>query len=121
MRLEAVPLTTQISALIGEKLLTEIGSPGQDLLDTGVLDSLTLVQLLMDLEAHFAVTIPLEELEIDDFRTLASIAHLVQRRMAAVPAPPGPEAKNGMPSGAPDQRGRSAPSFTGVGGTARQS
>jgi len=44
---------------------------------------LTLVQLLFDLERRFGVKIPLEELEIDDFRSINSIARLVQARSAA--------------------------------------
>ena len=43
-------LTREISQLINDKLLVEVGSPEDDLLASGVLDSLTLVQLLFDLE-----------------------------------------------------------------------
>jgi hypothetical protein len=39
--------------------------------------------LLFDLERRFGVTIPLEELEIDDFRSINSIASLVQARSSA--------------------------------------
>jgi D-alanine--poly(phosphoribitol) ligase subunit 2 len=73
-------LMREVSALIREKLLMEVNSPEQDLLDSGVLDSLTLVQLLLNLESRFGVAIPLEELEIDDFRTLSSIVRLIQSR-----------------------------------------
>ncbi len=93
-------LTSEIGALIRDKLLVKVNSPDDDLLSSGVLDSLTLVQLLVDLEQHFGVTIPLEELEIDDFRSVTSIARMVHsrtassaveekqtRRRAAVPVP----------------------------------
>ena len=73
-------LKNEITGLIKEKLLVELDSPEQDLLASGVLDSLTLVQLLLDLEQRFSVTIPLEDLEIDDFRFVTSIARLVLRR-----------------------------------------
>jgi acyl carrier protein len=73
-------LTREISQLINDQLLVEVNSPDDDLLATGILDSLTLVQLLFDLERRFGVTIPLEELEIDDFRSVNSITRLVQAR-----------------------------------------
>ena len=76
-------LTKEIAKLINDQLLVEVSSPEDDLLASGVLDSLTLVQLLFDLEQHFGVTIPLEELEIDDFRSVHSIARLVQARNSA--------------------------------------
>ena len=71
-------LAREIARLINDELLVEVNSPEDDLLASGVLDSLTLVQLLFDLERRFGVTIPLEELEIDDFRSINSIASLVQ-------------------------------------------
>jgi acyl carrier protein len=76
-------LTREIAQLIHDQLLVEVSSPEDDLLASGVLDSLTLVQLLFDLERRFGVTIPLEQLEIDDFRSVNSIASLVQARSSA--------------------------------------
>ncbi len=79
-------VVSEISELMRVRLLLDVKSPEQDLLDSGLLDSLTLVQLLLDLESRFGVVIPLEELELDDFRTLLSIARLIQRRLAAAGA-----------------------------------
>jgi acyl carrier protein len=73
-------LADQIAALIREKLLVDVGSPEEDLLVTGVLDSLTLIQLLVHLEERFRVRIPLEELEIENIRSIASIVRLVEDR-----------------------------------------
>jgi acyl carrier protein len=50
-----------------------------DLLQTGLVDSVTLVELVVTLEERFAVSLPFEDLEIDDFRTLARIAALIER------------------------------------------
>ena len=83
MEHDPLPLVDEISGLIREKLLMQVSSPEQDLLETGLLDSLTLVQLLLELESRFGVAIPLEELEIDDFRTLTSIARLIESRRTA--------------------------------------
>ena len=88
MESPSLQMKKQITELITEKLLVEVDSPDHDLLASGVLDSLTLVQLLLDLEQRFGVTIPLEELEIDDFRTVTSLTRLVQSRTAAGPIIP---------------------------------
>ena len=69
------------------------------MLASGVLDSLTLVQLLLDLEQRFGVTIPLEELEIDDFRSVNSIARLVQARSSAFRNSTPEESTNGAAKG----------------------
>jgi acyl carrier protein len=70
-------LMSEITAVIRESLLVEPSSPHEDLLESGVLDSLTLIQLLVQMEDRFGVTIPLAELDIDDIRSVASLARLV--------------------------------------------
>ena len=73
-------LEREIAEVITKNLLVEVCSPEDDLLASGILDSLTLVQLLLDLEQRFRITIPLEQLEIDDFRSVTSLARLVHSR-----------------------------------------
>ena len=72
-----------IQGLMSEKLLVEIESPEADLLKAGILDSLALVQLLLHLEEHFGIKLALDELEIEDFQSVSSIAQLVTRRCAS--------------------------------------
>jgi D-alanine--poly(phosphoribitol) ligase subunit 2 len=67
----------RVQRLFVETLNISAPTPDADLIDTGVLDSLALVELLFALEREFGVTIPLEELDIDTFRTVESIARLV--------------------------------------------
>jgi len=71
-------LISQVSRLIAEKLLLEVSSPEQDLLSSGAIDSLSLIQLLVNLEEHFGVRIPLDELEIEDLRSVQAIAGLIE-------------------------------------------
>jgi acyl carrier protein len=49
-------------------------SADTDLFAEGALDSLLLVDLLFKLEQHFNIRIPLEQIELDHFRSVASIA-----------------------------------------------
>ncbi len=83
MELTPGQLAKEIADVLRENLLVDVDSAEEDLLASGTLDSLTLVQLLVGLEQRFAITIPLERLEIDDFRSIISIAHLVQQQMRA--------------------------------------
>ncbi|MEY4641968.1 MAG: hypothetical protein RLZZ227_1962 [Pseudomonadota bacterium] len=49
-------------------------STDTDLFAEGALDSLLLVDLLFKLEQRFNIRIPLEQIELDHFRSVASIA-----------------------------------------------
>jgi acyl carrier protein len=70
-------LVREIQALLLEKLSIGVESPETDLLETGILDSAAQVQLLLHLEKHFGLRLPMENLEIDSFLSVASIAELV--------------------------------------------
>jgi acyl carrier protein len=67
----------RIQALFEDALSVPAPEPGVDIIDTGLLDSLALVTLLFELEVEFGVQIPLDSLEIEDFRTIERIAALV--------------------------------------------
>jgi acyl carrier protein len=73
-------LVREVHALLREKLYVEVDSPDADLLATGALDSVTLVQLLLHLEERFQMQLPLHELEIEDFSSVAGLARLVAAR-----------------------------------------
>jgi len=71
-------VTDRVQRLFVETLNVEVPSPDTDLIEGGLLDSLALVELLFALEREFAVTIPLENLDIDSFRSIRSIAELLE-------------------------------------------
>jgi len=60
-----------------KSLNLEIPSPEMDLFDTGVLDSLAFVELVLHLEQEFGVKITLEQVEIDNFKSVERIATLL--------------------------------------------
>lgn len=74
---EAITTQQRLNAIFAEKLNIEVPSDFTDLLDAGLLDSLSLVELLLQLEQEFGLRISLEDLSIDNFRSINSIAHLV--------------------------------------------
>ena len=66
-----------------EQLQVEVPSVDLDLFGTGVVDSLMLVRLLASLEERFGVRVAVEELELDNFRTVRQIAAFVVAKQAA--------------------------------------
>ena len=58
-------------------VFAEAPSPDTDLLETGILDSFQFVELLLQLEQRFGVRIKIDDIDLDDLRTLARIARLV--------------------------------------------
>jgi acyl carrier protein len=73
-------IQARLARLFAERLHIEVPSPETDLLETAVIDSLQFVELLAALEEEFGVRVPLEELELDNFRTLARIGDFVAGR-----------------------------------------
>jgi len=76
----------KLTELFERKLNLEISSVDTDLVGTGLLDSLALVELLAQLEETFGVSISTDELELENFRSIASIAGFVSQRTAVVEA-----------------------------------
>ena len=54
-----------------------------DLLESGVLDSMTLVDLLLGLEVEFGIQVMIAELDFDDFRSMYRIAALIDSQVKA--------------------------------------
>jgi len=64
--------------LFAENLHVEAPSPDTDLFESGTLDSLQLVELLLQLERRFGVRVAIESIDLDHLRTLERIAKLVE-------------------------------------------
>ena len=79
-------LREQVASLLSGTLNLDVPSVDTDLFESGVLDSLAFVDLLLALEQHFGVTTSLEDLEVDNFRSIARIADFVAARKAPAPA-----------------------------------
>jgi acyl carrier protein len=72
----------KLTELFAKKLSLEVASVDTDLVGTGLLDSLALVELLAQLEETFGVSISIDDLELENFRSITSIAGFVARRTA---------------------------------------
>jgi D-alanine--poly(phosphoribitol) ligase subunit 2 len=75
----AVDLTEQVSELLRRAVSIEVSSPDLDLIEDGLLDSLTFVEILLSIEDEYGVEIGVGAFEIDDFRSVRRIAEFVAR------------------------------------------
>ena len=75
----STPPTTEerVVALFRQTLDRAVPSAQTDLLESGLLDSLALVELLVALEQEFQVTFALDELDVESFRTVERIGEFV--------------------------------------------
>ena len=70
-------ITARIQRIYEETFDVSAPAPHTDILGADLLDSLGLVVLLFEIELRFGTELPLESLEIDDFRTIEKIAQLI--------------------------------------------
>ena len=70
-------IIARIQHIFEEAFNVSAPAPQTDIIDAALLDSLALVALLFEVELQFGMEIPLESLEIDDFRTIEKIARLI--------------------------------------------
>jgi acyl carrier protein len=70
-------VSERVQRIFVDALNIQVPSEDTDLIESGYIDSLALVELLLAIEREFSVTIPLDELEIDSFRNVRRISELV--------------------------------------------
>ena len=70
----------RIIHLLSERIHIEAPSADTDLMESGLLDSLMLVELMSSLEEQFGINISFDEVEIDNFRSARRIAEFVNQR-----------------------------------------
>lgn len=73
-------LEAELATLFAQDLRVEVPTPDTDLLATGRLDSVRMVELLLQLEKQFGLRVEMADLEIEHFRSLAAIASFIAAR-----------------------------------------
>lgn len=63
--------------ILEDALNVEAPEPDVDIIAAGLIDSLGLVTLIFELEQEFGIQVPLETLEVEDFRTISNIVRMV--------------------------------------------
>ena len=69
-----------LGRLFAGRLHIEIPSADTDLIETGLLDSLRLVELLLYIESDLGWRLPIEDIDLDDLRSVSRIAALIEAR-----------------------------------------
>ncbi|MBK9707750.1 MAG: acyl carrier protein [Acidobacteria bacterium] len=72
-----IELQNSIIRILSEKIHVEVPSVETDLMESGLLDSLTLVELMASLEEKFGISISFDDIELDNFRSVDRIAEFV--------------------------------------------
>jgi len=74
---DANAIIGRLGSVFAESFAIEVPAADTDLLESGILDSFQMVQLLFELEQRFGVRIKLDDIDLDDLRTLSRIARVV--------------------------------------------
>lgn len=69
--------TKEIQTIFSDVLMRKVPSATADLLETGILDSMALVDLLASLEDRFGLSINVLDLDLENFRSIQTIERFV--------------------------------------------
>ncbi len=75
-------LMERLERLFGSTLGIEVPSADTDLVDEDIMDSLLMVDLLVSIEQEFGVSVDIETLDLETFRTIRGIAGYLTAELA---------------------------------------
>ncbi len=81
--LDVESIQQRLLNLFSESLDRDVPSLDTDLLETGLIDSLSLVDLLMNLESEFGLTVDMSDIDLEQLRTVIGLSILVREWMAS--------------------------------------
>lgn len=67
----------RLGRIFEEQMHLSVPSADTDLFETGGMDSLSFVELLLHLDRDFGIHVSLDALELDNFRSIARIARFI--------------------------------------------
>lgn len=70
-------IIARVTEIVAEVIDLEVVSEETDLFEVARIDSLALVELIFALEQEFGVSLPLETLDVEHFRSVRAISALV--------------------------------------------
>jgi acyl carrier protein len=83
--IDRTSLERNIGDIFGRKLHLTVPSAETDLFESGSLDSLSCIELLLQVELEYGIRIPLQDLELSEFRSIGRIAGFIKQRLDANP------------------------------------
>jgi acyl carrier protein len=76
-------LERNIADIFEQKLHLTVPSADTDLFESSGFDSLSFVELLLQVELEYGIRIPLQDLELTEFRSIGRIAGFIKQRLDA--------------------------------------
>ena len=77
---EDTSIKTSLAKTIAERLGVTVPSFDTNLFETGIVDSLAFVNLLVEIESQFDIHVTLENLELENFQSIEAIAAFITRQ-----------------------------------------
>lgn len=77
--MSAADRRAEIMQIFWDTLSIDVPNPDTDLIETGLLDSLAVVTLVLEIEQRSGIEIPFETLDLDALRSVESISALLDR------------------------------------------
>ncbi len=78
--MESREVRDRIRTVFRTNLGLEIPSDDTDLLDAGILDTMSFVELLLHLESNFGIAFNLSDIDFENFRSVQKIARYISSR-----------------------------------------
>jgi len=91
----APSMQDRIANIFVRNLHIKLPAPDRDLIDDGTIDSLTFVELIAHLEKEFSIRIPLDDLDLNHFRSIVQIGEFVQTQLSESEMPVGRQSRVG--------------------------
>lgn len=79
------PIQMKVKSIVCNTLTLEKIAYEEDLIDSGLLDSLSIVHLMVALENEFNLKIEPEEIDFEDYRSVKSMTEMVTRLSMLTP------------------------------------
>jgi acyl carrier protein len=79
---DSARLRALVRELFSRDLNVDVPSNGTDLFETGLLDSLTFVDLLVRLEEALSLKLRLDEIDLESFRSIDRVVEMLEGRLA---------------------------------------
>jgi acyl carrier protein len=68
----------RVQRILNERLQVESPAADEDLFQAGILDSLSFVDMLLALEEGFSIHVALDQVDLNDFRSVSKICEYVR-------------------------------------------
>ncbi len=82
---QQTPIRMNVMSVVCKTLTLETVAFEEDLIESGVLDSLSLIQLMVALEDEFDIRIEPEEIDFEDYRSVRSMTEMITRLSLLTP------------------------------------